>query len=119
MPPTPDSTAWSAVPEERMNEHVTRRVLHTANLTVGYITLARGSHVGRHEHEAEQVCLIQQGRLRFNFDSHSAEIGPGEFLSIPSRLPHSVDALEDSIAIDVFAPRREDWIRGDDAYLRK
>jgi hypothetical protein len=27
--------------------------------------------------------------------------------------------LEDSVAIDVFAPVREDWRRGDDAYLRE
>ena len=26
--------------------------------------------------------------------------------------------LEDSLAVDLFAPVREDWIRGDDAYLR-
>jgi hypothetical protein len=29
-----------------------------------------------------------------------------------------VEALEDSLVLDVFAPRREDWLRGDDAYLR-
>jgi hypothetical protein len=30
-----------------------------------------------------------------------------------------VIALEDTVALDLFAPRREDWIRGDDAYLRR
>jgi hypothetical protein len=29
-----------------------------------------------------------------------------------------VEALEDSVVLDAFSPRREDWIRGDDAYLR-
>jgi len=29
-----------------------------------------------------------------------------------------VEALEESRALDVFSPVREDWIRGDDAYLR-
>jgi hypothetical protein len=33
-------------------------------------------------------------------------------------VPHRVDALEDAVVLDVFAPRREDWLRGDDAYLR-
>jgi len=28
-------------------------------------------------------------------------------------------ALEDSAAMDIFTPRREDWISGDDAYLRR
>jgi hypothetical protein len=29
-----------------------------------------------------------------------------------------VEALEDSQATDLFSGRREDWISGDDAYLR-
>jgi quercetin dioxygenase-like cupin family protein len=33
-------------------------------------------------------------------------------------VPHGVEALEDSVVVDVFSPAREDWIRGDDAYLR-
>jgi quercetin dioxygenase-like cupin family protein len=42
----------------------------------------------------------------------------GDVLQIPPNVPHMVEALEDSIATDVFSPPREDWIRGDDAYLR-
>jgi hypothetical protein len=29
-----------------------------------------------------------------------------------------VVALEDSVALDIFNPPRQDWIDGDDAYLR-
>jgi hypothetical protein len=28
-------------------------------------------------------------------------------------------ALEDTVDVDIFAPRREDWIRKEDSYLRK
>jgi len=40
-------------------------------------------------------------------------------MRIPPHVPHSAQALEDSVAVDLFSPIREDWIRGDDAYLRK
>ena len=43
----------------------------------------------------------------------------GEVLQIPPHVPHSAEALEDCIVVDLFSPLREDWIRGDDAYLRK
>jgi quercetin dioxygenase-like cupin family protein len=43
----------------------------------------------------------------------------GDALVIPPSVPHLVEALEDSTATDVFTPRREDWITGDDSYLRK
>lgn len=44
---------------------------------------------------------------------------PGEVLRIPPHLPHSAEALEDCIVVDLFSPPREDWKRGDDAYLRR
>jgi hypothetical protein len=34
-------------------------------------------------------------------------------------VPHKVVALEDTVVVDVFSPARDDWQRGDDAYLRK
>ena len=37
----------------------------------------------------------------------------------PAHMPHEAVALEDTVDIDFFAPRREEWIRGDDAYLRQ
>jgi unsaturated pyranuronate lyase len=42
----------------------------------------------------------------------------GEVLVIPSNLPHSAEALEDCVDIDVFSPPRADWLDGSDAYLR-
>ncbi len=43
----------------------------------------------------------------------------GEMVLIPGGVPHAAEALEDTLDMDVFAPPREDWIKKDDAYLRK
>ena len=43
----------------------------------------------------------------------------GEVLVIPSNLPHSAVALEDTLDVDVFNPPRQDWLSGTDAYLRR
>jgi quercetin dioxygenase-like cupin family protein len=40
-------------------------------------------------------------------------------LHIAANEPHSAEALEDCQVMDVFSPVRDDWRRGDDAYLRK
>ena len=45
-------------------------------------------------------------------------VNAGEVLTIPSNLPHSAVALEDTLDVDVFNPPREDWLDGSDAYLR-
>ena len=42
----------------------------------------------------------------------------GELFIIPAHVPHSAEALEDTVDIDFFAPRREDWINKTDDYFR-
>jgi mannose-6-phosphate isomerase-like protein (cupin superfamily) len=53
------------------------------------------------------------------FDDREVIVRGGEVLYIPANVPHSAVALEDTVDIDFFAPRREDWIRKEDAYLRE
>ena len=43
----------------------------------------------------------------------------GEVLHIPSQVPHSAVALEDTLDLDIFSPIRTDWLKGQDDYLRR
>lgn len=110
---------WEQIPKEQLSERLGRQAIHTGRLTVARIHLAAGAVVPRHSHENEQVTLLMSGRLRFVFDSGEQVLAAGQVMEIPPNAPHSVEALEASLALDLFAPRREDWIRGDDAYLRR
>jgi quercetin dioxygenase-like cupin family protein len=110
---------WLETPVEQMNELIGRQVIHGVNMTMARLVLKRGAVVPRHHHVNEQITTLLEGRLRFEFPGHTQDLAAGESLVIPPDLPHRVDALEDSIAIDVFAPTRDDWRRGDDAYLRR
>jgi quercetin dioxygenase-like cupin family protein len=110
---------WDRIPKEALNAQLARQVIHSANMTVARIHLVKGAIVPRHSHENEQISILIEGRLRFSFEGEALEVVPGQALEIPPQVPHEVEALEDSVAMDLFAPRREDWIRGDDAYLRR
>lgn len=110
--------AWNEIEPEQMNPLVSRKVRHTERLTIARLELKRGAVVPEHHHESEQVSMVQAGSLRFHMDGKEIVVSAGQLLAIPSHALHSVVALEDSVAVDIFTPRREDWIRGDDAYLR-
>jgi quercetin dioxygenase-like cupin family protein len=110
---------WHAEPVEELSPTIGRQAVHTAHLTVARILLAEGAVVPTHAHENEQVATVLAGRLRFVVGDEEVEAGPGESVVIPPHVPHEVTALEESVALDVFSPPREDWIRGDDAYLRR
>ena len=110
---------WATMEEEQLNPLVSRRVIHTERMTVCKIRLKKGAVVPRHSHENEQVTVLEAGTLRFVFDDGDKLLHAGETLAIQPHAPHRVEALEDSLAMDLFSPVREDWRNGDDAYLRQ
>src|SRR5262245_18027740 len=109
-------SSWEEMTRERLGDLISRQMVHGKNGTIGRLLLARGAVVPRHFHVAEQYSLILSGALRFVFDDHEVTVRAGEILFIPANLPHSAVALEDTVDVDFFAPRREDWIRKEDAY---
>ena len=110
--------SWTEVPEERMNALISRQVIHSETMTVARIRLRKGAVVPLHQHVNEQISTVENGVMRFVVSGEERIVRNGETLTIPPNAPHLVEALEDSQALDVFSPVREDWIRGDDAYLR-
>ncbi len=109
---------WNEIERERLGPLTARQVIHSERMTFARIYLKKGAVVARHQHENEQVSYLLEGRLRFDFDTEEVIASAGEVLLIESQRPHLVEALEDSLALDIFQPVREDWLRGDDSYLR-
>jgi quercetin dioxygenase-like cupin family protein len=110
---------WDQIADERMSALVSRQVIHSDTMTIARIGLKKGASVPEHSHANEQISMVESGTVRFVLAGAERIVKPGDILQIPPHVPHSAEALEDSVAVDLFSPRREDWIRGDDAYLRK
>ena len=107
---------------ERLSDRLERRYVTGQHLTLAQFFLARGCLVPTHDHESEQFCHVLEGCLRFRMGADGGEVVDvrgGEVLLIPSRLPHSAEALEDSRVIDAFSPVRSDWAERRDDYLRR
>jgi quercetin dioxygenase-like cupin family protein len=110
---------WSDVPEEQMNPSTRRRYVTADRVTVARFELAGGGVVPAHAHENEQVTCVLSGALRFRFADREVVVRAGEVLQIPSWAEHAVDVLEDTVAMDVFSPVRQDWIDKTDAYFKR
>src|SRR5881628_3419067 len=112
---------WEDSPRENLMAGVQRRFLHGEKAMLAQIWLKKGTSVPKHVHPAEQLSFIVEGALRLRLGDDLAEIHDvrsGEVLVIPANVPHEAVALEDTYDLDVFSPPREDWIKGEDAYLR-
>jgi quercetin dioxygenase-like cupin family protein len=114
--------AWSAIPEQPLKPGLTRQFAAGRQAMVSRIQLAKGTLVPTHAHHNEQVSVLLSGALLFTLgepgDEVEKTVRPGEILIIPGGVPHSALALEDTENLDFFAPPREDWISGNDTYLR-
>jgi quercetin dioxygenase-like cupin family protein len=114
--------AWKDVPAEPMNPLLTRQLVTGQQAMLSRIQLKKGCLVPRHSHANEQIAYVAEGSMRFSLGEEGSAVDhfvrTGEVLVIPSNLPHLAEALEDTINFDIFSPPREDWLRGDDAYLR-
>ena len=113
---------WNDLPREAVGEKIDRRYVTGVHLTLAQFFLAQGCVVPRHAHESEQFVNVISGTLRLRLGEDAAEVvdvAAGEVLMIPPNLPHSAEALEDTIVFDSFSPTRRDWIEKRDDYFRR
>jgi quercetin dioxygenase-like cupin family protein len=110
---------WEDLAGDQVTEGITRRYLTAARVTIAKFEMARGSVVPAHAHENEQVSYVVRGALQFHIGGRDIVVRGGDVLQIPSWVEHGVTVLEDSEAIDVFSPVRQDWVDGTDTYFRK
>jgi quercetin dioxygenase-like cupin family protein len=113
---------WEDVRLERLNDKLRRRLITGDRVMLAHVYLDKGCVVPRHSHENEQFTYIISGALRFRLGENGEYeqiVKTGEVLHIPSHLVHEAEALEDTLDMDIFAPPREDWLAGTDAYLRE
>jgi len=124
---------WNDLPREQLTDSLSRRVLTADRMTLAHLRLDAGARVPVHSHENEQLSWVVEGALRFVIGgetpkgaagsevatepreggaSEEVVVRAGEVLHLPPGLPHSAEALEDTLAVDIFSPPRHDWADG-------
>ncbi len=72
--------------------------------------LAAGSLLPLHAHPHEQTGYLVTGRLILTAGEERREMAPGDSWCIPGDLAHQAQVVEDSVAVEVFSPVREDYL---------
>ena len=87
--------SWKSKEVEKLSDSLSRQAVYGEKGTLAQMFIRRGGGAARHSHIA------------------------GEVLVVPPNVPHAIIALEDTVDLIFFSPAREDWVRGEDQYLRK
>ncbi len=72
--------------------------------------LAAGHELPTHAHPHEQTGCLVAGRIRLRIGTESHDAAPGDSWCIAGGTEHGATILEDSIAVEVFSPIREDFV---------
>ncbi len=104
--------AWTEIETETINEHITRQMFWGDKIMVTKWQLAPDSTLPLHDHESEQVTMVEAGSLTLFFgDGEEVGLSPGEMIVIPSHRPHGVKVgPQGCTVVDVFSPIREDFL---------
>ena len=85
-------------------------LVHGEKTLMGRFRIAKGAAIPPHSHPHEQTGIMISGRLQFKVDGQTMDVEPGDTWCLPGGVEHSVQALEDSVVVEVFSPVREDYL---------
>ena len=72
--------------------------------------LDKGAVIPAHKHPHEQTGYQVSGRMKFLLGKKAFVVEPGSSWTIAGNVEHGVKALEDCVVIEVFSPRRKDYL---------
>ena len=94
-----------------MNPRMTRRVIHTPQMTIAQIGLAKGAVVPMHDHVNQQVTMVKSGVLEFEMGGERILLRAGDVLVIPPNVPHREEnPSPDTEAVVVIARSTQEAI---------
>ena len=89
-----------------------KTLVHGENTLMTEFLLRKGAVLPRHAHPHEQTGYLVKGRIRLFIGTEDYEAQVGDSWCIPGGVEHGADTLEDSVAIEVFSPVRDDYVPG-------
>jgi quercetin dioxygenase-like cupin family protein len=108
---------WDRMKAEEITDLYQRKIAVGENITVARVEVKEGAITHSHHHDNEEMILVLKGRWLFHMPEGDMTLTANQMLRIPPGVEHSSEVLEDTIALDICAPIRPDWITGDDRPL--
>ena len=107
-------TTWDEFPTVEYIPGVYRQTVSGEKSMMTRIVYRGGVTIPEHSHEAEQIMLVESGRLWAMVGDEKAEVGPGSLLVIPSGWTHAFRQMgdEDVVFYECFAPIRLEYLVG-------
>ncbi len=87
-----------------------KTLVHGEKTLFSEFRMEANSILPKHSHIYEQTGYLVKGKIKLTIGPQTYEALPGDSWCIPSNTEHSAEIVEESLAIEVFSPVREDYL---------
>jgi quercetin dioxygenase-like cupin family protein len=81
------------------------------NSLMSEFLLEKGALLPEHAHPHEQTGYLVSGKLQLTIGDSSRVLAAGDSWNVPSGAKHKAAVLEDAVAIEVFTPCRQEYLK--------
>lgn len=96
----------TSMPEPGMRRQV---LAYSPQLMLVRHRFEKGWSGARHSHPHHQLVYVMRGHIRFEAEGRTWDLRAGDSVVVDGGVEHKASALEDSEALDVFSPYREEY----------
>ena len=93
-----------------LNRVMRKTLVHGARTLMTEFRLEQGAVLPKHRHPHEQTGYLVSGRMDLTINGETHAVTAGDSWCIAADAEHGAVAREDSVAIEVFSPVREDYL---------
>lgn len=86
-----------------------KTLVHGDKTLMALFRLQQNATLPLHSHPHEQTGYLIKGHIRLAIGTEVHEVLPGDSWCILGDTLHSAEIIEDSLAVEVFSPVREDY----------
>ena len=74
----------SEIKKKVLTDGIIGKYVHGSNMTVGWVTIEKGSKLGLHQHPHEQITILLEGKMEMQIGDEFVLLEPGMIQVIPS-----------------------------------
>jgi quercetin dioxygenase-like cupin family protein len=99
------------LPDVPLRDGVSARFVSGGRMMLSFVHLAPGAEMPLHDHPHEQLGYMLEGSMLLTIGEEERLLRPGDAYAIPGGVEHrAVGGPEGGLALDVFAPPREEYL---------
>ena len=93
-----------------LSDGIRLQVVAGERMMLSFVAFAPNGIVPEHSHPHEQMGTVLEGEFRLTIDGETRLVSAGDVWHVPANVLHSAVAVgTPALALDVFAPSREDY----------